>query len=136
MATVERSARELAVALVEAFGDPDAIVALMTEDCEWWVTPTTGVLSSPTVGRDAIHAAMRTIYDTLYGEVSPQIHDVLSEDQQAVVRLTFRAEALFMPGRRYENEYCIWIRCRDGKIERAWEYLDVAWGAQQFAPES
>lgn len=128
-----RSPRDLAVALIESFGDPDATVALLSADCEWWVTPSTGVLGSPTVGRDEIHAAMRTIYETLYGEVAPVIHDVIEQGNQAVIRITFRATAVFAAGRPYENEYCLWLRCRDGEIERVWEYLDVAHAASQFA---
>jgi ketosteroid isomerase-like protein len=128
----ERSAKELAVGLIESFGDPDATVALMTEDCEWWVTPATGVLGSPTVGRDAIHAAMRTIYDTLYRDTAPVVRDVIGEGNQAAVRITFRAKARFAGDRPYENEYCLWVRARGGLIERVWEYLDVAHAASQF----
>ena len=44
--------------LVDAFGNPAAIESLLTEDAQWWITPTVGVLGSPSVGRDAIMTAM------------------------------------------------------------------------------
>jgi ketosteroid isomerase-like protein len=126
------SARDLALALIDSFGDPEATAGLLTEDAQWWVTPSVGILASPTTGRDAICAAMKTIYSTLYRDVQTTVHDVIAEGDQAVVRICFCATALFADNRPYENEYCLWVRCRNGRIEQVWEYLDVAWGAAQF----
>lgn len=128
-------AKTLARSLVEAFGDPDAIGELLTDDVEWWITPTVGVLGSPSVGRDAVLTAMRTIFTELYADAEAEIHAVIGEGDLAAVRLTLRARALFAEGRAYENEYCVWVHRRDDQIDRVWEYLDVAWVGAQMASD-
>jgi uncharacterized protein len=124
-------AAALAEHLVRAFGDPDAIGALLTEGAEWWVTPSVGVLGSPSVGRDTIVAAMRTIFGELWGDAQVTVHHAIGTGDIGAVRLTLRTKALFAENRPYENEYSVWVR-RDGdQIDRVWEYLDVAWGTTQ-----
>lgn len=126
----------LARQLVESFGDPDAIEALLADDCEWWITPTVHVLGSPTVGRDAIIEAMRVIFRDLWGDASAEVHHVISEGDLGAVRLTLRARALFAEGRPYSNEYSVWVHVVGDRIDRVWEYLDVAWSTEQFAESS
>jgi ketosteroid isomerase-like protein len=126
-------ASALAVALVKAFGDPDAIGKLLTEDAEWWITPTVGVLGSPTVGREQIIEAMRVIFGQMYADAAAVVHMAIGEGDLGAVRITLNAKALFAGGRPYENEYSVWIR-RDGdRISRVWEYLDVAQATAQFS---
>lgn len=126
---------DLLTALVQAFGDPDAVAALLTDDAEWWITPTVGVLGSPTVGRDEIHASMTTIFGDLYAEARAEMHMTIAEGDRASGRFTLRAQALFADGRPYENEYCVWIERKGDRIARVWEYLDVAQATAQFAAE-
>jgi hypothetical protein len=52
----------LAERFVLAFGDPEATAELLSEDAEWWISPTVGVVGSPSVGRDAIVASMRVVW--------------------------------------------------------------------------
>ena len=124
--------RELLTRLVSAFGDADAITALLAPDAQWWITPSVGVIESPTVGRDAISASMQTIFGQLYADVRTTMHHALVDDEIGATRFTMVAMALFADGRPYENEYCVWIRAQDGMIVRVWEYLDVAHAAGQF----
>jgi ketosteroid isomerase-like protein len=126
------SARDLAVCLAESFGDADAIVSLLAEDAEWWITPTVGVMASPTVGRDAIGRALRVIFEDLYADTRIQLHAVISEGDETAVRFTMRALAIFAGNRRYENEYVLWIQCVGDEVSRVWEYLDVAHVTAQF----
>jgi ketosteroid isomerase-like protein len=115
--------------LVEAFGNPAAIEALLTEDAQWWITPTVGVLGSPSVGRDAIMTAMHTIFGVIYSDSRVDIHAVVGDDTLAAVRFTLHATANARP---YENEYCVWVRRAGDRIDRVWEYLDVAYATQQL----
>jgi ketosteroid isomerase-like protein len=129
---MESNAAEMARRLVRAFGNPGAIADLLTEDIEWWITPTVGVLGSPTVGRQAVLAAMRVIFGELYGDVSVTVHHAIGEGDLGAVRITLDAEAKVAGGRPVQNEYSVWIRRRGALIDRVWEYLDVAWATAQL----
>jgi uncharacterized protein (TIGR02246 family) len=124
--------RELLTTLVAAFGDADRVTALLAPDAQWWITPTVGVLGSPTVGREAIGAGMRIIFGQLYADVRTTVHHALCDADMGAARFTMRATALFAGGQPYENEYSVWIQARDGFIVRVWEYLDVAHATGQF----
>jgi ketosteroid isomerase-like protein len=126
------AAANLAERLVRSFGDPEAIGALLTDDAEWWITPTVRVLGSPSVGREAIVASMRTIFGELWGDSRVIVHNVIGDDDIGAVRLTLKAKALFRSGADYSNEYSVWVRRRGDRIDRVWEYLDVAWSTAQF----
>ncbi len=126
------SPRQLIEDLLSAFGDPAAIEALLTEDAEWWITPTVGVLASPTRGRREIRAGMDVVFGDLYGDARAEIRSVIAEGDTAAARFTLHATARFADDRPYENEYSIWIEQRGDLICRVWEYLDVAHAAGQF----
>jgi ketosteroid isomerase-like protein len=128
----EPSARNLVTELVSAFGDADAIAALLAPDAQWWITPSVGVMGSPTIGRGAIREALQVIFGQLYVGVRTTVHDVLADEHTGAARFTMSATALFADGRLYENEYCVWIRAESGRILRVWEYLDAAHAAGQF----
>jgi ketosteroid isomerase-like protein len=126
------AAVDLARALVSSFGDADAIAANLTEDAQWWITPTVGVLGSPSVGREAIHRSMRTIFGELYASPSVEVHHCVGDEEMAAIRFTLRAVARFAGDQPYANEYTVWVRRRGELIDRVWEYLDVAWSTAQF----
>lgn len=128
----EWSTRELLTALVAAFGDADRVTELLAPDAQWWISPSVGVLGSPTIGRDAIRDAMRVIFGQLYTDVHTTVHHALVEADMGAARFTMTASALFADGRPYENEYSVWVQARDGVIVRVWEYLDVAHATGQF----
>src|ERR1700730_12342811 len=121
--------------LVEAFGNPAGIEALLTEDAQWWITPTVGVLGSPSVGRDAIVAAMRVIFGDLWGDREVTVRHAIGDDDIGAVRLTLRAKARMVDDRPYENEYSVWVRRRGDRIDRVWEYLDVERSRAQLSAE-
>jgi ketosteroid isomerase-like protein len=129
---METTAADLARRLVSAFGNPEGIAELLTEDVEWWITPTVGVLGSPTVGRQAVLASMRVIFGELYGDVSVTVHHAIGDGDIGAVRITLDAEATAAGGRPYQNEYSLWVRRRGALIDRVWEYLDVAWATAQL----
>jgi ketosteroid isomerase-like protein len=129
---MSNAAANVAERLVRSFGDPEAIGVLLTDDAEWWITPTVRVLGSPSVRREAIVASMRTIFGELWGDSRVIVHNVIGDDDIGAVRLTLEAKALFRSGDDYSNEYSVWVRRRGDKIDRVWEYLDVAWSTAQF----
>jgi len=128
----EPQTRELLTSLVGALGDADKVCALLAPDAQWWITPTVGVLASPTIGRDAIHESMRSIFGDLYADVRTDVHHTVVEDDMGAARFTLFATALFADGRPYENEYTMWVKTEGGAIVRVWEYLDVAHSLGQF----
>jgi len=128
----ESTTRELLTQLVSAFGDVDAITALLAPDAQWWITPSVGVLGSPTIGRESIRESMQVIFGQLYQEVRTVVHHVLVEQTMGAARFTMFATANFANGQPYENEYSIWIRVQDSMIDRVWEYLDTAHVVSQF----
>jgi ketosteroid isomerase-like protein len=122
----------LLTSLVGALGDADRVCALLAPDAQWWITPTVGVLASPTVGRDAIFESMRTIFGQLYADVRTSVHHTLVDNEIGAARFTLFATALFAEERPYENEYTMWVKTDGGAIVRVWEYLDVAHSLGQF----
>ena len=122
----------LAERLVLAFGDPDAIDALITDDIEWWISPTVEVLGSPGIGREAVMSAIRVIFTEMWLDADATVHHRLGADDVGAVRFTLRAKAHFAGDQPYENEYSLWIRRNGDRIDRIWEYLDVAWSKQQL----
>jgi len=128
----EPQTRELLTSMVGALGDADRVCALLAPDAQWWITPTVGVLASPTIGRDAIHESMRSIFGELYADVRTSVHHTLVDNDMGAARFTLFATALFADGRPYENEYTMWVQTDGGAIVRVWEYLDVALSLGQF----
>ncbi len=123
-------AKELAVALIERFGDVDGMVDLLAEDIEWWITPTIEVFPHHMVGRDAVRAAMTFVFGEVYENVRTTLHTAIGEGDTAAVRITLAARAL---GRSdYENEYAFFVQARDGRIARVWEYVDMQHAMNQF----
>ena len=128
MATTEH----LLVSLVSAFGNAERVCSLLAEDAQWWITPSVGVLGSPTHGRQDIYAAMQVVFGDLYREVSTEVHHVIANRDIGAARFVMRAKALFAGGRDYVNEYSVWIQRRGDLIVKVWEYLDVAHVQAQF----
>jgi ketosteroid isomerase-like protein len=128
----EMDAATLAERLVLALGHPEEIDKLVTDDVEWWISPTVEVLGSPCVGREPVIAAMRVIFSELWLEPKVTVHHRLGSDDIGAVRFTLRAKAHFAGDKPYENEYTIWIRRSGDRIDRVWEYLDVAWSMKQL----
>src|ERR1700684_3221163 len=123
--------RRLLAELFAAFGNAERVVRLLASDAQWWITPTVGVLGSPTIGRDAIRDSMAVIFGQMYADVRTEVHHTLAEGDTGAARFTMYATALFADGKPYENEYSVWIQTFDNRIVRVWEYLDVAHAASQ-----
>jgi ketosteroid isomerase-like protein len=127
-----RTAKELALALVDGFGDPNAVTALLADDVEWWISPTVEVFPHHMVGRDAVAETMRLVFGQIYADVRVTVHGAIGDGDQAAVRITMRARALGSVD--YENEYALFVKARDGLVTRVWEYVDMQHAMNQLAP--
>jgi ketosteroid isomerase-like protein len=126
-----RSAKDAAVALVTSFGDADAIVPLLAEDVEWWISPTVEVFPHHMIGRDMVAETMRFVFGEIYADVRITVHTAIGEGDTGAVRLTLQAKALGTVD--YENEYALFVNVRDGLITRVWEYVDMQHAMNQLA---
>lgn len=128
------SGAELATALVEAFGRPDDIVALLDEDAEWWVTPSSPpeLMASVSRGREVIRGNMERVFSLLYrgDSVEVVVHHAIGQENLGAVRITLNAE--FATGGEYHNEYTVWVDTDGGRIVRVWEYVDAAHALAQM----
>ena len=126
------TAKELALEIVNRFGDADAVTALLAEDVEWWISPTVEVFPHHMVGRDAVAETMRLVFGQIYADVRVTVNGAIGEGDQAAVRITMRARALGTVD--YENEYALFVQARDGLVTRVWEYVDMQHAMNQLAP--
>jgi ketosteroid isomerase-like protein len=124
------SAKDLAVALVSSFGDPDAIAALVADDVEWWISPAVEVFPHHMVGRDMVSETMRFVFGEVYADPQVTVHHAIAEGDVGAVRITLRARALGTVD--YENEYSLWVRVRDDRIVQVWEYVDLQHATNQL----
>lgn len=123
-----RTPAQLATQLVEAFGNPDEIVAVLAEDATWWITPTIPpeIMQNVSTGRDVIHGNMQRVFSVLYNgdTLNTTVHSAISEGAQGTVRFTLTGE--FPNGGKYANEYCVCVETRGDEITKVWEYVDAA----------
>ena len=137
------TATDLAIRLANAFGDADAIAALLAEDARWHLPISAREhLNIDARGRAAIDANMRIAFGGVYepGSVAVAVEDAFGDADRAVVRLrltaTVSAEASGGLRPSYENEYVLVVHTRDGMISEVWELVDVAWAHAQFRGET
>ena len=130
------SPADLASQLVRAFGRPDDIAAILTDDAAWWISPSVPeeLLPSLTKGRQHIHANMKRVFDGDFYDgptMSVVIHHAIAQGNMGVVRFTLSGN--YRRGGTYNNEYTVWIEARDTMIAQVWEYVDVAHAFTQMA---
>jgi len=129
-----RTPAQLATQLVEAFGRPDEIVAVLADDATWWITPSIPpeIMQSVSTGREVIRANMQRVFTMLYnGEtMKTTVHTAISEGNLGTVRFTLTGE--FPNGGAYSNEYCVCVESRGDQIAKVWEYVDGAYAVVQM----
>ena len=131
---MSRSAAELAIQLVSAFGRPDDIVAVLAEDATWWITPTIPpeIMQNVSTGRETIRANMQRVFSLLYDgdTMRTEVHNAFSEGPNGVVRFTLTGQ--FPNGGTYSNEYCVCVETRGDEITKVYEYVDAAQAVMQM----
>lgn len=107
-----------------ARSDVDAILAMMSDDCSWWVLgkehlfPVTGVLSKAEYG-----ALLREIHSGLTDGMTMEVKSMIAEGDRVSAEIA--ATATTRSGRQYSNGYHILYTLADGKISAAREYTDL-----------
>jgi uncharacterized protein len=131
---MSRTPAQLATQLVDAFGRPDAIAAMLADDATWWITPTVPpeIMQSLSVGREVIRGNMQRVFSLLYNgdTMKTTVHSAISEGNLGVVRFTLSGE--FPNGGKYTNEYSVWVEARGDEIANVWEYVDAAYAVVQM----
>lgn len=119
--------------LVEAFGDPETMRTLYSDDITWTMTKSLGSIAGPYVGREAVGAFNERVWGSLYlPEVEVEILDEVGDDELGAVRFIYRA-TLRRSGEPYELEYVVFARGRDGLLTEVFESLDTLGSTNLFA---
>lgn len=129
-----RTPAELATQLVQAFGRPDDMVALLTDDVTWWISPSVPpeVIPNPCAGKDIVRETITRLFTLVYRAETANcpIHSAIGQGNLGTIRFTLDTE--LVAGGSYSNEYCICIETRADAIAKVWEYVDMAWAATQM----
>jgi ketosteroid isomerase-like protein len=102
--------------------DPKTMRSLMTEDAQWWVSPTTRL--SGTYKRDDFLELVPKLFGQVVGKFGLTVADVTAEDDR--VSVTAKGDVKMKNGKVYANEYHFLFKLRDGRIVSGKEYSDTA----------
>jgi ketosteroid isomerase-like protein len=106
-------------------GDIPGALALMSEDCSYWLAGKPG--SNATAGRAHSKAEMADVFrrmgEAMTGPLRMSVKGTVAEGDKVAVEATSRGE--LRNGRVYEQEYHVLMTIRDGKIAAAREYMDT-----------
>lgn len=117
----------LAGSLVRAFGDIDRMTELYDDDIVWYLPASVGAAAGPHRGKEAVLAFNNQTWGGgfyLPTGVEVKVHDEFEHGDLSVARLTYSA-TVASTGERYENEYVVLVRARNGKIGEVHEHLDT-----------
>jgi len=115
-AELSRNVRRVHEAIASA--DLDVMRELFASDVVWHVGGH-GPLAADFQGVKAVLGLFGRIYDMADGTLAYDVHDVLADDEHAVVLLTVRAT---MAGRDIEDQAVHVCHLRDGLISEVWAF--------------
>ena len=121
---------ELARRGYEAFssGDLDALNEMFSEDVRWH-TPGRSQIAGDLQGRDAVYGQFAKIAELSGGTFSLSIHDVLANDEHAVVLVTATASR---EGKSFEDNQVHILHVSDGKVTEFWGHPGDQHKADEF----
>jgi hypothetical protein len=105
----------------EAFakGDLDTLNGLMADDLVWHV-PGNNPLSGDYRGKEAVLGLFGKIMERSGGTLHQEIHDILANDEHAVVMVVSRAER---EGKTLEDRQVHVLHLKDGKVTEFWNHF-------------
>ena len=114
-----------------AANDYEGVYEILADDMEWF--PPRSAPIGPFHGREEVAKALvggaaSTALDL--STIKRDVHKVLVDGDFAAVQLTLTAQTV--NGKAYENEYCWIYSCRDDRIQRLDEYVDMLRAARIF----
>ena len=104
--------------------DVAGALAMMSEDCNWWIAGKAG--SNPSVGdhtKEQMARMFRAMGKALKGGLRMTVKSAIAEGERVALEVVSRGE--LSNGRVYEQEYHMLMTVRDGKISLVKEYLDT-----------
>lgn len=113
-------------AVVEAFGDCDALAAMYSDDVTWRLNRSLAAnIAGPHVGKAAVTGFNEAVFTKFYepGSVRVEILDELGDEASSVVRFNFRATS--RRGHPYAVEYVLFAKTAGGKVSEVIELLDT-----------
>lgn len=112
-------------------GDFQTALAMLHEDLEFWVLPST--VSSGSHDKASFIALVEKTKEKALGPFTMEIYDVLAEGD--LVNVTAKGHCPLKSGRVFETDYSFLFTMKDGKIARIKEYIDTAhYNDVLFAP--
>ena len=105
-------------------GDSAGALALMAEDCTYWLAGKPGSNASAGLRTKAEMADIfRRMGERMEGPLRMTVLGTVAEGDKVAVEATSRGQ--LRNGRVYEQEYHVLMTVRDGKIAAAREYMDT-----------
>jgi ketosteroid isomerase-like protein len=110
-------------------GDLAALNDLFADDIVWHA-PGRNQLSGDYRGKDEVFAQLAKVFELTGGTFSLEIHDVLADDEHAVVLL--RATAERPDGRRLDDIGAQVFHISDGKVTEQWLHAGDVYAGDEF----
>ena len=118
--------------LVEAFGDCGRLADMYTDDVTWRLNYSLPAnIAGPHVGKPAVTAFNDAVFNKIYDASSIRvvIHDELGDEASSVVR--FDLHGTSRRGHRYDVEYVLFAKTRNGLVSEVVELLDTQASTEQ-----
>jgi uncharacterized protein len=109
-------------------GDMEAVAAILADDIVAHF-PGRGPLAGDHKGKDKVLAAMGKQVEITGGTFRVELHDVLANDEHAVVLNTARAER---GDETWEDNGVLVFHVRDGKVSEFWLHPGDLYAADEF----
>ncbi|TBU77319.1 nuclear transport factor 2 family protein [Phytopseudomonas daroniae] len=109
----------------------DDVLEMMSDDATWWVNgkprlfPGAGLKTKAEMAR-----VWHGLYASLDGGLRMEVADMIAEGDRVAAEV--RSQAATKTGKRYENDYHMLFRLRDGKVVEVREYTDLMHAAEIF----
>jgi hypothetical protein len=114
----------------EAFakGDMQTVNELFADDIVWHV-PGKSQLAGDYKGKDQVFDWFAKLINLSGGTFQQEIHDVVANDDHAIVLATLSAER---EGARLQDRNVHVLHVRDGKVTEFWGYAEDQYGDDEF----
>jgi uncharacterized protein len=114
----------------EAFakGDVDTLNSLISDDIVWHV-PGRSPLAGDYKGKEAVFGLFGKIVELSGGTFGQDIHDVLANDEHALVMVENHAER---EGKRLNDRQVHVLHLKDGKVTEFWNHFGDQYATDEF----
>lgn len=114
----------------EAFakGDMQTVNDLFAEDIVWHV-PGRSQLAGDYKGKDQVFEFFTKLINESGGTFQQEIHDVIANDEHAIVMVTWSAER---GGNRFQDHNVHVLHVQNAKVTEFWGYAEDQYGEDQF----